>query len=174
MQNKSIHISLFLMLYAALAFSVEKEWTSKAGIGATLRDAKPSKEITEASRDYNADGVKDLVHVFNDTIFVVNGANRDQVWTAPISKSVFEGNDANIFLGFYDLDASSPGKEFLFGEKQGKRFRNVIITSFEEIKWTFTESQVLTSIMDYDNDGDPELLIGDRSIPEVAFYGKGN
>jgi len=163
-----------VLLFMGVAYATEIEWESEPGLSLPHdRMMRPSDAILELARDYNGDGVKDLLYLEKDPreMTVVSGADPNVTWSFPIVAQ-FPQQDLR-FLGFYDLDGTD-GKEALFARKIGRWFRYIVIVTQNRIIRGFSKDFVLISILDFDSDGDPELFIGDVANRRLQFFGKGN
>ena len=171
MKMFSLLLSFVLLLNVGLlAQNYQMEFQSPTGMTISTPNFMP--DITNFDRslgwDFEGDGVPDIVIHGNSgpgTIYVYGGADYSLKWEYdPLAYSYV------YFLGFYDVDADANREALIYDLLTGIHFVDPLtdITEF-----SLSGGEQPRAIMDYDNDGYPELLVENANSEVIQLWGAG-
>ena len=166
-------ISLLLLTPAALAQGFVEKFRSEPG-------HRPPAEAwysygTAAARidDLNGNGAPDMPFMLGQTLAIYDGQTRETIWELP-NASRFEEIKWYGFFKYYDkgdlhLQATHLVLASVTAGTNPLDIR-VFDVSTGEIVWQM-QNALLMAVTDLDNDGWPELLVGDRDNRQVVMMG---
>ncbi|NWF90139.1 MAG: hypothetical protein HXY50_11855 [Ignavibacteriaceae bacterium] len=133
-----------------------------------------------AALDVNGDGVRDLIVSPRDpatgqaTGIVVKSGNSNQTWEYPFESFSLNFEEVKqTFLGFYEMNNSSPEKEAIFARRSGRSFIDPIILNQEASFNIHFNDILISSISDIDDDGIDELQLYNKQTGELEIWGPG-
>jgi hypothetical protein len=127
-----------------------------------------------AAADVNGDGKADMITFSKqEKKLIVRSGNSSQIWEYPVGNFVFQKIEW-AFLGFFEMNNDSPEKEALFAHKVGRSLNQVtVVNQMAAMNMQFLANQLLTDIVDIDDDGIEELQLFNKDTGFLEIWGPG-
>ena len=159
--------TLFLLHVNLVAQEYKIEFESEPGFNINSPAIMPDIENIDRSpgMDFEGDGILEIVFSDDDSMWVYDGANHNLKWSFYLRVFLYYR-----FMGFYDVDADD-NREAIFMDLIGGGV-HFVDTQTNQIEHSLGAVQ-LKAILDYDNDGYPEILVVTANDGTIQLWGGG-
>lgn len=160
--------TLFLLHVNLVAQEYKIEFESEPGFSINSPAILPDFANIDRSpgMDFEGDGILEIVFSDDDSMWVYDGANHNLKWSFYLRIFLYYN-----FMGFYDVDADD-NREAIFTDLIGSDV-HFVDTQTNQIEYSLANVQ-LKAILDYDNDGYPEILVVTTSDGTIQLWGGGS